>query len=145
MFSGSICALITPFRNGEVDEKAFAGLKRGVTIDGVAYGQIEVTIDRASRTRDAPRDAASPLARSAVGEARRRSSSVATRPRSAGLGMCTAPPRASATRQSASTSPLPWTTSRMCRDEVASLARSNGNHNARPDHVFVWREGGGIS
>lgn len=35
---------------GPLDEKAFAGLKRGVTIDGVAYGPIEVTIDRASRT-----------------------------------------------------------------------------------------------
>lgn len=35
---------------GPLDEKALAGLKRGVTIDGVAYGAIEVTIDKASRT-----------------------------------------------------------------------------------------------
>lgn len=35
---------------GPLDEKALAGLKRGVTIDGVAYGSIDVTIDKASRT-----------------------------------------------------------------------------------------------
>lgn len=35
---------------GPLDEKALEGLKRGVTIDGVAYGSIEVTIDRATRT-----------------------------------------------------------------------------------------------
>ena len=35
---------------GPLDEKALAGLKRGVTIDGVAYGAIDVTIDKASRT-----------------------------------------------------------------------------------------------
>jgi len=35
---------------GPLDEKALAGLKRGVTIDGVAYGSIEVTVDKASRT-----------------------------------------------------------------------------------------------
>ncbi|MEQ8586936.1 MAG: pseudouridine synthase [Thalassobaculaceae bacterium] len=35
---------------GPLDEKALDGLKRGVTIDGVAYGPIEVTIDKASRT-----------------------------------------------------------------------------------------------
>lgn len=35
---------------GPLNEKALEGLKRGVTIDGVAYGAIEVTIDKASRT-----------------------------------------------------------------------------------------------
>ncbi|MDF1794428.1 MAG: pseudouridine synthase [Thalassobaculaceae bacterium] len=35
---------------GPLNEKTLAGLKRGVTIDGVAYGAIEVTIDKASRT-----------------------------------------------------------------------------------------------
>lgn len=35
---------------GPLDEKALDGLKRGVTIDGVAYGSIDVTIDKASRT-----------------------------------------------------------------------------------------------
>lgn len=35
---------------GPLDDKALDGLKRGVTIDGVAYGPIEVTVDKASRT-----------------------------------------------------------------------------------------------
>ncbi|MFX4219864.1 MAG: pseudouridine synthase [Thalassobaculum sp.] len=35
---------------GPLNEKALDGLKRGVTIDGGAYGPIEVTIDKASRT-----------------------------------------------------------------------------------------------
>jgi 23S rRNA pseudouridine2605 synthase len=35
---------------GPLDEAAFARLKRGVEIDGVRYGPIEVNIDKASRT-----------------------------------------------------------------------------------------------
>jgi len=35
---------------GALDESAFANLKRGVTVDGVTYGPIEVSIDRPSKT-----------------------------------------------------------------------------------------------
>ncbi len=35
---------------GALDEAALAALKRGITVDGTAYGPIEVSVDRASRT-----------------------------------------------------------------------------------------------